>query len=407
MPAAQVIDTGEPDPKGVEKFFSNVARQYRDRQDKSTIDNLIGEYQKNIGDANAYEKLQLDLERSNIRPSKRLETQENLNKMQQVITQKKSVLNIQAKNALDEQRKQAEDAKKLADEKEKKEVEATKKANTKKEVDDILRIGGEKDEDVINAKSDYMSPETAKFEANKNLTKDLADKKSAPILGGTAAQKEIRTKVITPILEAGKNAKELLLSAKDYRNAIENLKKGSDYYKHILNIVPGGDKALENVLNADEQAINSITKKSIIGSGELKGLRLTDTKLRYIQGANPGPLKSYEANVAAYDIWLKTQKLLAKKADITNEFVQELTESGAKEFPGDFEAQLEERYEKSGLYDDAQTLADEAKNVPENKNVEKNTLDSLPKASEHKGKTIKDNKSGKLYTSNGKTWVPK
>lgn len=95
MPQLQVVNTtrDEPKPNGVPEFFSKLGKDYKDKQDQVEIGNLINEYQQNRQDANAWENLQLNLEKSNISPSKRLETQKSLNDMKKVIIEKDKALN--------------------------------------------------------------------------------------------------------------------------------------------------------------------------------------------------------------------------------------------------------------------------------------------------------------------------
>lgn len=98
MPQVQVVDTTEnkPDPTGVQEFFSKLGHDYKDKGDRVEIENLIGKYQQNREDANAWEDLQLGLEKSNISPSRRLETQQNLNEIRKNVVAEDKALNAQA-----------------------------------------------------------------------------------------------------------------------------------------------------------------------------------------------------------------------------------------------------------------------------------------------------------------------
>jgi hypothetical protein len=95
MPSLQVVDTtrDKPDPTGVQDFFSRLGKDYKDKEDRVEIGKLIGEYQNNRQDANAWENLQLNLEKSNISPTKRIETQKSLNEMQKTIAAKDKAMN--------------------------------------------------------------------------------------------------------------------------------------------------------------------------------------------------------------------------------------------------------------------------------------------------------------------------
>ncbi len=95
MPALQVVNTtrDKPEPTGVPEFFSKVQKAYKDKEDKVEIDNLISQYQQNRENANAWEDLQLGLEKSNVAPTKRLETQKSLNEMKKTIIEQDKALN--------------------------------------------------------------------------------------------------------------------------------------------------------------------------------------------------------------------------------------------------------------------------------------------------------------------------
>src|SRR5690348_6582129 len=108
MPSLQVVNTTQdkPEPTGVQEFFSKLGKDYKDREDRVEIGKLINEYQNNRNDANAWENLQLGLEKSNIGPTKRIETQKYLNDMRKVINERDKALNEQVKSQQAIQEKQ-------------------------------------------------------------------------------------------------------------------------------------------------------------------------------------------------------------------------------------------------------------------------------------------------------------
>src|SRR3982750_882070 len=101
MPEVQFVDTTEnhPDPTGVQEFFSKLGKSYRDKNDRVEIGKLIDDYKTNREDANAWENLQLGLEKSNIAPTKRLETQKSLNDMKKTIIERDKTLNAKTASA--------------------------------------------------------------------------------------------------------------------------------------------------------------------------------------------------------------------------------------------------------------------------------------------------------------------
>lgn len=102
MPSLQVVDTtrDKPEPTSVEQFFSKLGKDYREKADQAEVTNLLNKYQQNRQDANAWEDLQLGLEKSNISPTKRLQTQASLNDMRKVITERDKSLNAQVKKGM-------------------------------------------------------------------------------------------------------------------------------------------------------------------------------------------------------------------------------------------------------------------------------------------------------------------
>lgn len=95
MPQPRVLDLTErsAEPSGVENFFSRLGKSYKDQEDRVEIGKLLSEYKQNREDANAWEDLQLNLEQSNISPSRRLQAQASLNEIKKTIISKDKSLN--------------------------------------------------------------------------------------------------------------------------------------------------------------------------------------------------------------------------------------------------------------------------------------------------------------------------
>lgn len=102
MPQVQVVDTTQrnPDPSGVQEFFSKLGKSFKDQQDRMEIGELLEQYKQNRDDANAWENLQLGLESSTISPSKRLQTQQSLNEMKKLIIEKDKALNAKVNKGI-------------------------------------------------------------------------------------------------------------------------------------------------------------------------------------------------------------------------------------------------------------------------------------------------------------------
>lgn len=98
MPSLQVVDTTEnkPEPTGVQEFFSKLGKSYKDQADRVEIGKLIDDYSKNRQDVDAWQNLQLNLEKSNVSPNRRLEAQKNLNEVKKNLIAQDKVLNSNA-----------------------------------------------------------------------------------------------------------------------------------------------------------------------------------------------------------------------------------------------------------------------------------------------------------------------
>jgi len=95
MPQLQVVNTtrDNPEPTSIEKFFTRLGKDYKDRNDQVEIGKILQEYQTNRQDENAFENAQLKLMQSTVSPSRRIEAQKELNEVQKLIIQKNNALN--------------------------------------------------------------------------------------------------------------------------------------------------------------------------------------------------------------------------------------------------------------------------------------------------------------------------
>ncbi len=383
MPDLQVVHLGKPQyerPKGVAGFIGELQDAYKRREETNELDELFNQYQQNKHEEDALEDFNLNLRKSNkISPTKRLEAINEMKGIQEQVLERKKVLNTKAKELEEAARKKREEEKKLADEKEKKEADALKKANAKKESYDALKIANYSDEKAAEM-SEYTSPEGARAIATKKITQE----KPKPVLKGNKGQDDRINKNV----EAGLKAKKLLAEAPKLKEAIKNLGQKGQGWKSYASALPGGTSITERAFDEDEQTISSIVKESLVKSGDLAGLRLTDYKLKYLETASPSPYKSEEANMAAYKLWEDRQKLSAKVLDAQNELLTELSEAGATTLPPDWDRQLEERMENLGLNKDLDNLVEKAKKVDK--------IDEEKKPNEKV--RVKDKKSGRTGT---------
>lgn len=95
MPQVQFVDSTprKQEPTGVQEFFSNLGKQYKDSQDADTFGNLLKEYSQNVETAQALPELFAGIEQSNMSPSKRLQAMEQANALAKNVTEKDKALN--------------------------------------------------------------------------------------------------------------------------------------------------------------------------------------------------------------------------------------------------------------------------------------------------------------------------
>lgn len=95
MPQLQVYDPKErpPEPTGVQKFFSNLGKSFKDKEDSDKLADILKEYGENQNNEMRYLKGLESLERSNISPSKRLEAQKYLSEFEKLNSKKSSQTN--------------------------------------------------------------------------------------------------------------------------------------------------------------------------------------------------------------------------------------------------------------------------------------------------------------------------
>lgn len=173
MPAPRVIETSsyDPEPHGVEKFFSSLGKSYRDKADRDEIGSILKNYEQNINEENAHAKAQLALERSDVSPSKRIPIQERLNEQEKI--------RIQGKTALNNQVKTLQDAKDKADESERKQQSVYELYKPWMEESEAKRLSSIDNEATARSKIAQLSKKdkpAALSEYEKTLQKEEAKK---------------------------------------------------------------------------------------------------------------------------------------------------------------------------------------------------------------------------------------
>ncbi len=263
MPQVQVVDLTErkPEPTGVEKFFSRINQVYKDESDRVKIGNLINEYQQNREDANAWENLQLGLEKSDISPTRRLEAQQNLNEIQKMIIAKDKAIREQ-KKAVDD------DVKAKAKEDERARVrESLRQAGaTQQQIDlyDAASVGGQTKlmDDIIEDVKRNKTPPGLLGEGVEDRDKGLTPKERVE-------RQEKRFSLQMPLIHKNSESLNSLESEGMSINLLQELDEKGKIGEgvHNLNINPkSGELIIPKAGTADEQlfvkTVNDFTTKA-------------------------------------------------------------------------------------------------------------------------------------------------
>ena len=172
------------------------------------------------------------------------------------------------------------------------------------------------------------------------------------------------------------------------------------YSKQLLSATPLGEK----IYNTPEQTLASFNKEMVTALSDLKNIRLTDSKLRWISGAVPAPGKSVEANKEAFRI----QKDILTLQSQVPKLIDLIIEENNGVIPNDIRQQVNDRL--------ADTIASYVENQPDFKeNTNKassnqiettpNNMNSFPPAKGNQGRKVKNNETGVTYISDGKKWT--
>jgi hypothetical protein len=114
MPSLQVVDLSErpadkPEPTEVQRFISEFKQYNQNRREGDEIQKLTDSYLKNKNQEGAWEKLQFDLmNNKEIGPTKKLETQQQLNEMHKQIMENRKTQAEAYKKTVDEALKDPE-----------------------------------------------------------------------------------------------------------------------------------------------------------------------------------------------------------------------------------------------------------------------------------------------------------
>ncbi len=381
MPALRTVnlrrdDPDKPEPSGVEKFFTNLGKDYKERQDKAEIDNIISGYQQNRNDEHALEDLFLNIEKSNAPPTKRLQAIQSIKEGQSIVAQRDKALADQARAV---QKANA----------------PTKKTQASQPIDP---------EQLNNIQRVRQAPGFAEASPSKKYQM-LTD------AGVSRENAEAETKIYA---EEGKNQPGQEFSKGREKAVLDYVSSSFDKYKAAQELSPvledvekaisgdvqgpGVQAAIKNNpigqllvgLTPDEAALQSANKKLLGGTKSIFGSKPTEREIFLLLNSMlPSIGKTYEANKAGADFLKKYNDLELMHGEI----VDELTDGGTKYIP-DLERQVRERMKPLG-----DAFLGELRQEKSRQNKEEKPQNATQRSEVPEGKIrVRDKQTGKTGT---------
>lgn len=174
---------------------------------------------------------------------------------------------------------------------------------------------------------------------------------------------------------------------------IEDLEKDIDKIKpgSLANLFRGmgtiGEKISNALLSKSQAKLMSAVPEFLEGRKELFGVRLSDADLRLLQDKLPDIGKNATANKQILDLMKKYAHRAVMKKEASQKILQEhgVKKRGGFLRPLNYESLVNKEFNK---------MLEEEKGV----------FDEMPPAAQYKGRKLKNNETGEILESNGKTW---
>lgn len=201
----------------------------------------------------------------------------------------------------------------------------------------------------------------------------------------------------TAYTDQGRKAKEMLSTMEAVDNAINDPNRSDNIASRSLKMLPGAEVTFDE----GDQAMANFSKEFVTNFTNMKDLRLTDAKLKWISNVPPAPWKSREANIVSS----ANAKRLLQLQDAYGEVARSIADSylgAGLDVPANFEKLVEDaiepiRQEIDQMYK-MSTQGEEKAPVDVG-----SKFDKMPNPKEYEGAEITDSKGNK-FVSNGTKW---
>ena len=205
--------------------------------------------------------------------------------------------------------------------------------------------------------------------------------------------------LIKSLGEQGRKAKELLGTWDELDSAIVDPSRFENFALRGLKQLPGASSQY----SASDNTISAYGKEIISNFTNMKNLRLTDAKLKWLEGIAPAPWKSMEANKEASAYFKRVAQIQNAYGDIASNMANAYTEAGL-DIPTNFEKLLEDAVEPLRKEIDAMYKSRPKESGAESAPVELgSTFNKMPNPKDYEGAEITDSK-GNRYVSTGTKW---
>lgn len=194
-------------------------------------------------------------------------------------------------------------------------------------------------------------------------------------------------KMIAGISSDAKKAKSMLKESDNVLAAIQSRKLPG---RGIMGSITENIYDLFNAAPKEVQRLKSIAKRSILEMGDLKGFRLTDQKLKFLEDNLFNPRKSREENEEAFRLW---RDLLQDYVNYEGAVSQILSEDKDAIYDPTLESRI------SDVLHSATTKA------PGEDEAKEKVVDKLSNTGYKKGDVAKNTETGEKFIYNGTRWI--
>lgn len=197
----------------------------------------------------------------------------------------------------------------------------------------------------------------------------------------------------------GKVAKNMLSNWDELDKSINDPERFENPAMRSLKMIPG---ASVNYSPSD-QTIATYGKEIITNFTNMKNLRLTDAKLRWLESIAPAPWKSKEANLQASAHFKRMAQIQEAYGDVASNIANAYVNAGL-DVPANYDKLVEDaveplRQEIDNLYKES---TKNSENQPKITEVG-SKFDKMPNAKNYEGAEITDSKGNK-FVSDGTKW---